>query len=44
LVVDRKSGTTKIGAVEFDPENLEAELEAFGKQSGRSEIQPLDPV
>ena len=31
LLVDSKSGTTRVGKVEFDPENLDAELEALGK-------------
>lgn len=31
LLLDPKSGTTKVGAVEFDPENLDQELEALGK-------------
>ena len=31
LLVDSKSGTTKVGKVEFDAENLDAELEALGK-------------
>ncbi len=31
LLIDSKTGTTKVGKVEFDPDNVEAELEALGK-------------
>ena len=31
ILLDPKSGTTKVGTVEIDPENVDAELEALGK-------------
>ena len=31
LLIDSKAGTTKVGKVEFDPDNMEAELKALGK-------------